>query len=238
MTSESNTGRVAGLLYLVVVATGIFSLAYVPSHIAVNEGVSVAIRNILASESMFRAGLVSFLIEQVAFLLLPLVLFRLFSASNRSAAWLMVVFALASVPISLVALAQRASVLDLLAPADHGIGAAQIEPLVAMALKQYGSGILIASLFWGLWLLPLGYLIVRSQLVPWLLGVVLMLGGVGYVVDVFGQLTSPYYAASPLAAYVLLPAAIGEIGLCLYLVAFGVRRSGMLPASGRWPGSS
>ena len=58
---------------------------------------------------------------------------------------------------------------------------------------------------------------------PRLLGILLMLGCLGYLVDVFGALLAPGYADSMIAKYVMLPASIGEIGACLWLLLFGVR---------------
>ncbi len=223
MTNAQNIARLAGLLYLIVVVTGIFSLAYVPSQLALGEAPTLAVSKITASPALFRWGLASFLVEQVVFLILPLVLFRIFSPFGRIAAWLMVAFAAASVPVSLVALAQRASILDSIATVGPVVGDATTQALVLLSLKQYANGILAASLFWGLWLLPLGYLTLRSCLVPKILGAMLIVGGLGYVVDVFGQIISASYSSTTLAAYALLPAAVGEIGFCMWLVIVGTR---------------
>ncbi len=223
VTNAQNIARLAGLLYLIVVVTGIFSLAYVPSQLALGEAPTLAVSKITASPALFRWGLASFLVEQVVFLILPLVLFRIFSPFGRIAAWLMVAFAAASVPVSLVALAQRASILDSIATVGPVVGDATTQALVLLSLKQYANGILAASLFWGLWLLPLGYLTLRSCLVPKILGAMLIVGGLGYVVDVFGQIISASYSSTTLAAYALLPAAVGEIGFCMWLVIVGTR---------------
>ena len=175
--------RLAGLLYLVVVATGIFSLGYVPSQINVVQDWPATISNILATESLFRLGIVAFLLKQVAFLLLPLALYRVLGDTNRAAAVAMVAFAVTSVPLALVALGHKLDALSL----------------------------------------PFGWLVLKSARMPRLLGILLMLGCLGYLVDVFGALLAPGYADSMIAKYVMLPASIGEIGACLWLLLFGVR---------------
>lgn len=204
-------GRIAGALYLVVVLAGMFCLAYVPSR----TGGTLA--EAAAHVGLFRAGIAAFLLMQVAFLLLPLALYRVLGDVNRHAAIAMVVLAMVSVPIGLVAVTHRLEALSLLQgtamDADGAFGA---------CMQRYGYGLRIASLFWGLWLLPFGWLVLRSARLPRLLGVFLMLGGVGYAVQVFGGLL-PGIADAAWMEYVRMPAAIGEIGSCLWLLVFGAR---------------
>ena len=210
-------GRIAGALYLVVVATGMFCLAWVPSQLG--TGVADAAAHI----GLFRAGIAAFMAMQVAFLLLPLALYRVLGDVDRRAATLMVALAAASVPIGLIALSHRMEALSLLdSTAAHATAA--VDAAFAASLQRYGHGLRIASLFWGLWLLPFGWLVLRSARIPRVLGVLLMLGGIGYVVKLFGGLM-PGFADSAFARYTTLPAALGEIGSCLWLLAFGARAS-------------
>ena len=223
--------RLAGLLYLVVVATGIFSLGYVPSQLNVAEDWPATISNILANESLFRLGIAAFLLKQVAFLLLPLALYRVLGDTNRAAAVAMVAFAVTSVPLALVALGHKLDALSLLTDPviAKAVAPAQLQAMAAQALDAYGNGLVATRLFWGLWLLPFGWLVLRSARIPRVLGVLLMLGGIGYVVKVFGGLM-PGFADSAFARYATLPAALGEIGSCLWLLAFGAR-AGRVPSA-------
>lgn len=215
-------GRIAGALYLVVVATGMFCLAWVPSQL----GTDVA--DAAAHIGLFRAGIAAFMAMQVAFLLLPLALYRVLGDVDRRAAILMVALAAASVPIGLIALSHRMEALSLLDSAAQATAA--VDAAFAASLQRYGHGLRIASLFWGLWLLPFGWLVLRSARIPRVLGVLLMLGGIGYVVKVFGGLM-PGFADSAFARYATLPAALGEIGSCLWLLVFGARASRMPSAA-------
>jgi len=208
-------GRISGALYLVVVLAGMFCLAYVPSKLGASPaGAS-------AHADLFRAGIAAFLLMQVAFLLLPFALYRVLGDVNRQAAVLMVALAAVSVPIGLVAVTHRMEALSLLEGAP-GTASDAMEAAFALCLQRYGHGLRIASLFWGLWLLPFGWLVLRSGRLPRVLGACLLLGGVGYVVQVFGGLW-PGIADAGWMAYVRMPAAIGEIGSCLWLLAFGAR---------------
>ena len=212
-------GRISGALYLVVVLAGMFCLAYVPSKL----GGTLAEAS--AHADLFRTGIAAFMLMQVAFLLLPLALYRVLADVNLHAACLMVALAAVSVPIGLVALTHRMEALSLLQDAGANADAA-----FALCLQRYGYGLRIASLFWGLWLLPFGWLVLRSGRLPRVLGLLLVLGGIGYVVQVFGGLV-PGFSDSALIGYVRLPAALGEIGSCLWLLVFGARagRIGVSP---------
>ena len=225
MQIGSDTGRLAGLLYLVVVATGLFSLAYVPGQLIVSGDVQATLDRIAASEPLFRQGIAAFLLMQVAFLLLPFALYPLLRPSGQRTAILMVALAVTSVPLGLSALTHRLDLLSLLAdPGMPGIlGPAQVKAEAVLSLEAYRNGLHVTKLFWGLWLLPFGWLVFKSRSLPRVLGVLLMLGCFGYLVQVFGALLVPGYGESAIARYAPLPAAVGEIGSCLWLLVFGAR---------------
>lgn len=218
-------GRIAGALYLVVVLAGMFCLAWVPSRLG--SGIAAA----AAQADLFRAGIAAFLVMQVAFLLLPLALYRVLGDVGRCAAILMVALAAASVPVGLAALMHRMEALSLLENASASV-AEPVQAAFALCIQRYGHGLRIASLFWGLWLLPFGWLALRSGRIPRVLGLLLMLGGVGYVVQVFGGLV-PGLARSAWLDYANMPAALGEIGSCLWLLAFGARIGAARSGRGR-----
>ncbi len=218
MTDGQKIARLAGVLYLVVVVTGLFSLMYVPSQIAVSGDPHATANSIVANAPLFRAGIAALLIGQVAFLLLPFVLFKLLRHVNQNAAVLMVALAVVSVPVALVSLSNRLDALDILRGPNLQ---SQMQSQAMLYINAYGNGLLVTTLFWGLWLLPFGYLVIRSGFLPKLLGVLLVLGGLGYVIQVFWQILMPDTSFPDL---VLLPAAIGEIGICLWLLVAGVRK--------------
>lgn len=221
MGNDKQIGRLAGGIYLVVVVTGLFSLMYVPSQITVPGDTQATLANILEHQSLFRAGIAAFLVKQITFLLLPLVLFKLLRQVNTTAATAMVALAVASVPIALASLAHRLDALEILTGAPGlGLSPGQIQSQALLSLAAYRNGLLLTSMFWGLWLLPFGYLVIRSGFLPKLLGVFLVLGGVGYVAQV---LTTILAADANFPDAVLFAAAIGEIGICLWLLVVGVR---------------
>lgn len=227
MQSNKRIARIAGLLYLIVVLAGIFSLAYVPSQINAAGDSAATVRNLIAHESLFRLGIVAGLICYTAFLLLPLALYELLSRYGKRTALLMVAFAVTSVPIAFVATLNEFDVLSLLGGADYLqiFSAEELQARVMLSLDAYGDGLLVTQIFWGLWLLPFGYLVFKSGILPRALGVLLMLGCFGYLINFIGRVLFPGYAESGIAGFVRLPASLGEIGICLWLLVMGARES-------------
>lgn len=226
MNPDQRAARTAGLLYLVVIAAGIFSLAYVPSQIAVTGDASATVGHIVASESLFRLGIVAGLLCYTAFLLLPLALYKLLGPVNRSVAALMVALAVASVPISFVNLLNKLDILSLLGGADYlrAFTTEQLHARVMLSLDAYRNGLLVSKIFWGLWLLPFGYLVFKSGFLPRILGALLMAGCLSYLVDFTGRMLFAGYAETAIARFIMLPATIGEIGTCLWLLIAGTGR--------------
>jgi len=214
----------AGLLYLITVVTGIFSLIYVPGQTNVHGDAAATVANIRASEALFRTAIAAGAIGYTAFLLLPLALYRLLSPVNNDIAVVMVVLAVICVPIYFVALANQLDVLTLL-EADRIQAASTAEQLQARAmslLDAYRNRVFVSEIFWGLWLLPFGYLVFKSGFLPRILGMVLMIGCFSYLITYFGELLLPHLA---IPHFVMWPAAFGEIATCLWLLIVGVRKT-------------
>ncbi|MDF7774944.1 DUF4386 domain-containing protein [Sphingomonas sp. AOB5] len=225
MASNAATARIAGLLYLIVVATGIFSLAWVPSVIEASDDPATVVAAIREHETLFRLGIAAGYLCYTAFLILPLALYRLLAPYGRTAAALMVALAVASVPMSFGNLVHRIDILSLLGEEAslRGLSAADVNLQVMVALEHYWNGIFASKILWGLWLLPFGWLVVRSAAIPRVLGVLLMAGCFGYLIAFFGRLLVPGYSELPFIGYVSMPATLGEIGSCLWLLVMGAR---------------
>ena len=101
-------------------------------------------------------------------------------------------------------------------------GTAGSNALVLLLLDLQHYGLLVAQIFFGLWLVPLGYLAYRSSgMFPRWLGVLLIIGGVSYLVDLLLKFLVP--GTGGIASLVVVPSAIAELSMVLYLLAIGVR---------------
>lgn len=228
---KNKTSRIAGLLYLVVVITGIFSLAYVPKQLFVWDNPAQTYENMVAHESLFRASIASSAVCYIAFIFLPIVLFQLLKTVDKFWAGVMAVLAIVSVPVSFSNLLNKYHILSLLESARQGANTADLPALQQQTMQyltQYDHGILLATIFWGLWLLPFGYLVYKSGFLPKILGVLLMLGCLGYVVNFFGNTLFANYGDLGVSSYFGMLPSIGEISACLWLVLIGAKENKQL----------
>ena len=185
MNSIKKTARVAGFVYLIPTPFFIFSLLYIPSSLIVPGDAATTANNIMASEGLFRSGIVSHLIGQTFFILVPLVLYKLLKPVNKKHALLMVIFILVAIPIALINELNQFAALLLLNGADYltAFETDQLHTQVMFFLNLHELGINIASIFWGLWLLPMGYLVFKSGYIPKFLGVMLIIACFGHLID-------------------------------------------------------
>jgi hypothetical protein len=199
---------------------------YIPSQLVDWKNPSITVENITNSELLFRIGIASGLITFLIFTLLPLVLYKLLKEVNKVHAAFMVIFALVSVPISFVNILHKFSVLTLINKAYYleKLGKAALETQVMLHLDNYNNGIEMSQIFWGLWLLPFGYLVYKSGFLPKLFGVLLMLGCFGYLITFFGDFLYPDFNKTLISDIASLPAAAGEIGICLWLLIMGTNK--------------
>src|SRR3954471_24287183 len=150
MEANKKIARIAGLLYLVVVLTGLFSLMYVPAKLIVWDNASVTTSKILAAETLFRLGIFASILCYTAFLLLPIVLYKLLFPVNKMHAVGMVALAVVSVPVSLFNLSNKFAVLTLISKEAYlnVFTTDQIEAQVLLHLNYYNNGIQLATVFW------------------------------------------------------------------------------------------
>lgn len=172
--THNATARLAGLLYFATLPTAGFAYGYVafmpkddPAALLVAlEGGRQALGwTVLLGAAGF-----------IDYLLMAALFHRLLAPAGKVAANLLVLFVTASVPLALAALAHR---MDLMALLDAG--SPDLITEAPRLLRSEANLFQFATIFWGLWMVPLGWLSYRSGLVPRLIGVGLILGSVGYL---------------------------------------------------------
>src|SRR4029077_3820936 len=168
MSSTHNPGRVAGLLYLLLM-TAPLRLIYIPNTLFVHGNATATANNIAAHETLFRLGIVSDLFTGTASIFLLLALYRLFKGVDQNKAGLMVILgALMVTPIYFLNALNDVAALLLARGADFlsAFARPQQEALVMLFLRLHSHGVLANEIFWGLWLLPFGVLVIRSGFLP------------------------------------------------------------------------
>ena len=193
MHPTRSLARRAGLLYVLASSTAPFCYLYVPDALIVKADALATADRVRASEGLLRAAIVGELYCATLLVFAALALYQLFKGVHRRTATLMAVMMLVSVPISYVnALSHIAPLVLLKSPAIASVlGPGQVAAQVTLFLRLHNYGLVINQVFWGLWLFPIGSLVMRSGFIPRWLGVPLFFAGAGYVLNSLGMLVLP-----------------------------------------------
>ena len=226
MSSTKATARLAGILYLVMGIPAWFSLVSIPSALYVHGNATATMRNVMNAESLYRLGILSELVSQTIFIFLVLVFYDLFKDVDRKQARLMVTLVVVAVAIEFVNCVNLIAPLVVLSGADYlsVFSKPQLDALAFTFLKLRHSGLDVVGLFWGLWLVPLGVLVMKSRFIPRLLGVLVIAAGVAYIV---GSVTAIIWPAQRdiVSRFTLPIGGVGELLLVLWLLVIGAKEN-------------
>ena len=225
MQSDKKISRLAAYLYLLLIITGVFSLMYVPNQIFIYGDNDATINNILSSEFLYRLGIIVNLISNICYLYLALTLNNLFKETDEKLSFSLVLIVAMSVAIAFLNMLNEVAALILLKNPEYlsVFNQNQLNAIVSLFLDLYGKGIIINQLFWGLWLIPFGLLVIKSRFFPQFLGYFLVVGGVGSMAGSLTSLMSPEYG-NVVLQFGTIPADIGEMGMMLALLITGFRK--------------
>jgi Domain of unknown function (DUF4386) len=223
MSPTKRQARRAGLLYLLAGLTAPFALLYVPRTLTVSGDAAATADRIRASESLLRLGIGAELLGTILSIFVVFALYRLFrGVSEIQASWMAALF-LVSLPVSLLNLVNHLAALMVASGPDYlsAFDRRQLDALAYLFMRLHNQGIVIAQVFWGLWLFPFGILVIRSGFIPRFLGVLLFLAGSGYVAASGAVLLLPRYARVTSQASMIL--GFGELAIILWLLIWGAK---------------
>ena len=215
------TARTTGLFYLGLAITGLLGYMLIRNQLFVAGDPEATLANLTQHESLARLGIVIEMGVVITQALVALWFYRLFKSVNAFAAGSIAAFGLANAVAILVSAALLATALDVSQDASLTVsgGAAATAQLLYVVSGHLW---IIGGIFLGLWLIPMGWLARRSGWMPSLLGWILMIGGVGYVVNALLSYLLP--DAGLAVALLTTPATVGELWMVGYLCLRGVRR--------------
>jgi hypothetical protein len=224
MRENQRLARTAGLFYLIVAVLGGFAHLVVRAKVYEPGDAAATAQNVVANAGLVRIGFVADLVQATFFLFVAMTLYLLLKHVNANVARAMVTFVAIAVACICLNMVHQFAALLVATDAAYAdaLGAQGSDALVLLMLDLQHHGYLIAQIFFGLWLLPLGYLVYESGMFPRVLGVLLVIGCVGYLVDTFALFLAPDLGAS-VSPFVLAPAAVAEIAMLFWLLVKGVK---------------
>jgi Domain of unknown function (DUF4386) len=211
------TARLTGVWYLILAIAGLFGFLIFHPQIFVAEDPQKTLNNLINLGTISRVRLLFELVIIVSQALAAVWFYKLFSDINKWAAATLGIWGTVNavvIMISAIAMSSAIEIAHSNLPAQGKINLIQLlSQLIANAWS-------IGGLFFGLWLIPMGYIVVSSGRMPIWLGRVLMIGGIGYLLQTFIN------CAGFQSAYInmlVIPATVGEFWMIGYLLIYGIR---------------
>jgi hypothetical protein len=204
--------RIAGLCYLITIICGVFAEVFVRGRLIVRDDAAATAANILAHEPLYRLGLGADLVMLVAYVAVTVLLYVLLQPVDRIVSLLAAFFSMVGIAVL------AANCLNHVAPLLLLPGRAQ-EAL--FFLRLHSRGYSISGVFFGIYCMLIGHLIFRSRMIPRFIGVLMGIGGLGYLIGSFTLFLLP-------AVHTRLPdlsllGGIAELSLTLWLLIKGVK---------------
>ena len=226
MISDKNLARIAGLCYLIVIATGLFSEVFVRQALRVPNNALATAQNIQTHELLFRWGFVADILNFVVGLPTIIIIYHFFKRVNKLLVQIALAFVIIQTAIIAVNLLNQISPLLILSDESYlnTFQPNQLATLSLLSLNLQAQGYGIGLVFFGFYCLIIGFLILKSSLLPQVLGVLYATTGLCYLINSFIMFLSKGFE-NPMFMYLAIPIFIGELSLCLWLLIKGIDTS-------------
>ena len=212
------TARVTGAWYLLLAISGMLGFMIFHPQIYVTNDPGKTLSNLTNLESISRLRLMSELVIIVSQALAAVWFYKLFREIDEWSAWAIGIWGMMNAAAIMVSAISMGSAIEIAKSTVQTIPEKTIliHLLGNLITNAWGVG----SLFFGLWLIPMGYVIIKSQRMPIWLGRVLIIGGIGYLLSTF---INYFGFKSTWQEFLVIPATIGEFWMIGYLLIFGIR---------------
>ncbi|MEB3347090.1 DUF4386 domain-containing protein [Aquimarina gracilis] len=220
---HQNIARITGVIYLGIIACGIFSEAVVRSGLINHSNGAQTYNNILEHQSLFRLGIVSDILVLFGDIIVSILLYYLLKPISKILALIAASFRLIVVAISGANIFNMLSVLLLVSGTRYlnSFSKEQLESAMLFLFKNHSYGYDVALAFFGIHCLLLGMLIMKSKLIPKMFGIAFIITAICYFLFSFGRFIFPHFANS-LYPSILLPPLVTELSLALWLLIKGI----------------
>jgi len=227
MNTNKKASRIVFLFWALYAAPAIFSLQYVrPNLIVFGDAVATS-NNIMAHEFLFRMGIVSHLFAQVFLLFFGMTVFRLFKGVNKTWETIFWTSILMTVAITFVNTLNYIAPLVVLSKADYlnVFQQEQLHAIVMIFLRLSNFGQALYEIFWGLYLFAFGLLIIKSRYIPRILGVLMIIGSIGFPINTVTKLLIPEFYPAIFTQITMFFSGLGVLPALFWILIMGVKNN-------------
>jgi hypothetical protein len=233
-TSLVKTARLTGVWYLCLAISGVLGFLVFHPQIFVPNEPAETLRNLTGQETLARIRLLLEFAVIVSQALTAVWFYRLFRKINEWGAWTLGIWGTVNSGVIMISAISMATALKMANTPDLSLE--QQVVLIQLLQSLGGNAWGVGSLFFGLWLIPMGYIVVSSKRMPVWMGRILIIGGIGYLLNTFFNYMG---LGHPLVDALVIPATVGEFWMIGYLLIYGIRESNKVgeeyPETGRKP---
>jgi hypothetical protein len=226
MTSTRNVGRLAGLFWLLSALTGGFGLFYIRSRIIIPDNAAATAANIVTFNSWYRVAIVSILVGQIFMLFTGLTLFRLFKEFDERLARLILVSAIITVALAVANTFNHFGAIWFLDGAEF-LRVFTTEQLNALAFTMIrlanGTGQGLIEIFWTPYYFALGLVVFRSKTLPRIIGILLMIMGVGFAINILQKFLIPSFHPALFTRVAMTGGGLGGLPTMFWLLIKGAK---------------
>lgn len=212
------TARIAGIWYLTMAISGILGFMIFHPQVFDSKDPQKTLTNLTDHESIARVRILFEFAIIVSQALTAVWFYKLFRNIKEWAAWTVGIWGMINSVVVMISAISMGSAIEIANSSSQAIEdkIIVIELLGTLITNAWGVG----SLFFGLWLIPLGYIVISSKRMPIWLGRILIIGGIGYLLSAVINYTG---IKSSFLDYLVIPATIGEFWMIGYLLIYGIR---------------
>lgn len=221
--SINKTARIGGILYLVIIAAGLYSELFVRAKLVVPGDAAVTANNIISSQLLWRTGIAADLLMHICDIPLMLIFYLLLKPVNKNLALMALLFNLIQTAVLVANKLNLVVALFPLGDAEYlkSFYPQQLYTLTYLSIKSHEYGFGLGLIFFGFTCLVAGYLIFKSGYLPKAIGVMMQIAGACYLLNSFALILAPSFA-DKIFPMVLLPPFVAEISFCFWLFFKGV----------------
>jgi len=225
--SPQTYARIGGWMYLVIIVAGGLDEGVVRSGLIVHGDAAATAQKIMASERLFRISIAGDLVMHILDIPLMLIFYVLLRPISKTLSLFGLLFNIVQTAVLAINKVNLLTTLTLLSGASFlkTVDPHQLQAMAFLSINVHEDGFGIGLVFFGFRCLVVGYLMFRSGYFPRGLGVLQVIAGLSYIINSFSLILSPPFA-SAMFPWILLPALVGELSLCLYMIVVGVNPGG------------
>ena len=226
MKPTKKSARIAGLLFLLMVVSGLFAELFFRQKVLTADATTTA-ANLLANMTLARAGIVSDIVMALSYLFTAIALYRLLHTVDEGLAKLMVLFAAMGSVILLVSFVGEYMPIVYVSAQNSAFTSAQLNEMAFFSFSTYENGYMVGQVFFALWVLPLGLLICRSKFIPKFFGILFVIETICGLISVVVYFL---LGSETVANLLLFPGTLAEFSLLFWLLICGINAK-KLPAA-------